>query len=60
MPDGISIAENGKIRRLRDTDSSDDERSELERSRHRKSSGSKVSSFEGFTLTAETKCETLS
>jgi hypothetical protein len=55
MPDGISIAKNGKVRRLRETDSSDDERSELERSRHREFSGFKVSSFEGFTSTAETK-----
>ena len=51
MPDGISIAKNGKVRRLRETDSSDDERSELERSRHREFSRFKGSSFEGFTST---------
>jgi hypothetical protein len=49
MPDGISIAKNGEVRRLRETDSSDDERSELERSRHRKilrfQTNSQVSKF---------------
>jgi hypothetical protein len=44
MPDGISIAKNGEVRRLRETDSSDDERSELERSRHSKFSGFKRNS----------------